>query len=531
MMNLKYIGLIVVIAVSVTDSYGQIPVSVPEFDLFGSLTRNRAPDTFSLPQNIENYSSLRLKAMGIALRGIVSDELTDMFRNPAFVSERENKSYYLDYEGRSASNNLRASLFSSLLSGKMGLSIGGDKDVRKSLFNDTNQTIRIQRISTVTSLRESNSSSKYYDIHIWWAKKLSHDRRIGFNYILGNSESNSDGTSESLFLSNWTDVFNQIIDSESLKSVRNSSTERKTGTNTFRSGMIFGSPNSRTFDIVAKLEFTEITSERSSVEIRDRYYSSIRPDYLHQSQYLDSVNSIINGDVDAIIYGIEMNMKNPINDDVTEIYFLSIDRVGFDVSDNIIQSSSNVNNTIRDSLFTDRQNIFSSEINASRKDASGYNLRLGWGREVKNDKATIGFGINAGSTTGSWENVLSGTSSGISDYSDNDTTYQLSFSLDSNVVISSEFSSMSIRFPVGGEFYVTKSFSIRFGIEFNAIYTKSESLVPSGTTLRKTERSSLGSRKSFGLGYRHSDKFRADLLAGDDLSRLSSWRVAIQYGL
>lgn len=529
MKNLRYIGSIVFIAISVTNSYGQIPVSVPEFELPGRL--RRSSDIFSLPQNIENYSSLRLKAMGIALRGIVSDDLTDMFRNPAFVSERGNKSYYLDYEDRSASNSLRVSLFSSLLSGKMGLSISGDEAVRNSLIDDTDQINDFPGASTLTSLRISNSSSKYYDVHIWWAKKLSNDRRLGINYIFGNSELSSAGNSKSTFISNRILPFDQRIISDSRIDVSNSTTERKTGTNTFRSGMIFGSPDSRTIDIVAKVEFTNINIERSSERIRDRYYSTMRPDYLRQSQYVDSVNSIIDSDIDALVYGIEMNMKNPINDDVIEIYFLSVDRVGFNVSDNIMQFSSNVNNTIRDSLFTDRQNIFSSETNANRNDASGYNLRLGWGREVTNDKATIGFGINAKSTTGSWDNVWVRTSSGISDFSDNDTTYQLSFSLDSNVVISSEFSSMSLRFPVGGEFYVTNFFSIRFGIEFNAIYTKSESSIPSGTTLRKSERSSLGNRKSFGLGYRHSDKFRADLLAGDDLSRLSSWRVAIQYGL
>lgn len=509
--------------------FSQIQISIPEFYSFRSFRTSSI--NFNLPSNVEYYNSLRIASLGDGLNGIVSDGLTDYFRNPAYVNFVEQRVYYLDFDKKGSSNDLRITTFSSLLGGRFGLSFSGDVSEATSRNNRTDPELLLFDDTKYSISRINRSSFINYNLHFWWANSLSENIKYGFNYIRKTSDSDDSRTNTNSRQLKRTDAFLESTTIDNRTDINISESEIDINVNTFRGGFIFGTFPDMVVDLVLKAEFTELRNKVLSDRKSIRDYSNIQPNYIRITQSADTTSSVFSGRGNSAVYGLSFNIKNKINDSVVQSYLLSLEMISFDVSEKKTQNVSNFISQIRDSLFSNSTNLFLSQLNSDRTSATAYILRMGVGREIKLEKAIIGIGINATIASGNWDNNFSGVSTKFSEVSNNDTTYQLNQSADSATVISTDINTTLITFPIGGEFNVTESFRLRMGVEFNSLYKKNELSSSSGEILSLSKRNSYANSKSFGIGYIYSDKFRADLMVINDLARISSWRISIQYGL
>lgn len=469
--------------------------------------------------------------MGSGLNGIVSDGISDYFRNPAYLNMLELRTYYFDFDKKGSSNDLRISLFSPLLNGKMGLSISGDATEIKSRNSRSDSELGLFEEYTIISSSNGKTSNGRYNIHLWWANKLSENLKYGFNYIRKSSEISSNRVSNSSRLTTRTDLFNLSTTRSSSVSSQTIDVENDAIVNTFRAGLIFGSLSGMVIDMVLKAEFSDISFEAISDRERISNYSSTRPSYSYTTQSTGINSGVMNSKGSNSAYGMRINLKKQINESLIKSYFLSVDWINFDFSEYEMEKDSTSAYQNRDSIFSNKYKVILSELNANWDATTSYVIGLGAGREVKLDNALIGIGIRGKISVANWDDISTGSSTGLSEASNNDTTISQSSFVDLASVYKREISTMSISFPIGVELSVSKRVSLRLGVEYRANFSKNEIASSSGSILSKFEARSLRNSKSFGIGYRHSEKFGADLMAVRDLAQISLWRFSIQYGL
>ena len=484
-----------------------------------------------LPSNSESYNSLRLSSMGSGLNGIVSDGISDYFRNPAYLNMVEQRAYYLDFDNKGSSNDLRISFFSPLLNGQLGLSFSGNTSENITTNNRTDPELDLfqETVTTISSNRKTSNSS--YNIHLWWANNLSENFQYGFNYIKKRSDFNSSRVNTSSRTTTRTNIFNESTTVSSRVDSRLTDNDREVNVNTIRVGLIFGSLPGIVVDMVLKAEFNDINSDAVSNRITNNSYSYIRPNYSSTTEITNITLGVIDSKGNNSVYGMKINVKKEINESVIQSYFLSFDRVNFDFSENENETDSLTTYQKRDSIFSNTNNFFLSELNSNYNITTAYVLGLGFGREIRLEKALVGIGAIAKIFKANWDDELSGSSTGLIDISNNDTTYQQSSSAELSSVNKSDLSAVLISFPLGGEVNVSNKVSLRLGVEFNVIFSKNKITSSSGSLLSNSENRSLRNIKSFGIGYKHSEKFSADLMAIGDLARISAWRISIKYGL
>ncbi|TFB12005.1 hypothetical protein E3V55_02400 [Candidatus Marinimicrobia bacterium MT.SAG.3] len=307
--------------------------------------------------------------------------------------------------------------------------------------------------------------------------------------------------------------------------------DREVNVNTIRVGLIFGSLPGVVVDMVLKAEFNDINSDALANRMTNNSYSYIRPNYSSTSEFTDVTLNVIDSKGNNSVYGLKINVKKEINENVIQSYFLSYDRINFDFSVNEMKSDSMTSYQKRDSIFSNTNNSFLSEQNSNYDITAAYVLGIGFGREIRLEKALVGIGAIAKISKANWDDELSGSSTRLTDISNNDTTYQQSSSAELASVNKSDVSAVLISFPLGGEVNVSKKVSLRLGVEFNVIFSKNKITSSSGSLLSNSENRSLRDIKSFGIGYKHSEKFSIDLMAIGNLAQISTWRVSIRYGL
>ncbi len=526
----KYLCISVFLLICTSTLVAQVDIRIRQKSALNS--PNVSGSTIiNLPSNAEHYNSLRLSSLGDGLNGIVSDDITDYFRNPAFVYMVEKRTYFLDFDMKGSSNDLRISMFSSFLSGRVGISFSGDavensvtgnsSDPELDLFDDTEYSIS----------KFSKSSFSTYNLHLWWANKLSEKLKYGLNYIRKSSLSVNNRTNMTSRLINRTDTFSQLTTVNNRVDFLINDNEKDVNINTFRGGFIFGSSPDMVVDMVLKAEFTDIDTDALSDRKSLRTYSYDRPDYFSLTEYADTISNVFNSNGNSYVYGLDLNIKKKLNESVVQSYLLSFDRLKFDVSEKMMEKEIRMTSQIRDSIFSISKKLFISDQLSDRKDATAYVFKVGLGSEIKLDKALVGIGISAIKSNGSWKTNSSGVSTGLIEESTNDTSYQQSSSADLTSITTTKITSTLISFPIGGEFNVSEKVSLRMGVEFKAVFNKNKLSSSSGSVLSNFENHSYGNIKRFGIGYKHSDKFLADLMANSDLARISSWRISIQYGL
>jgi len=514
--------------------YIQLCISVIIMMLTADLSaqrRSSSTSTIYLAANSENYNSLRLSSMGVGLNGIISDEISDYFRNPAYLNMVEQRTYYLDFDNKGSSNDLRISLFSPLFNGQVGLSFSGNSSEINSSVNRTEPEFDLFEEYTITTTSNSKTSNSNYNLHLWWADNLSENLKYGLNYIRKSSDINSNRFTTKSRLTTRIDLFNQSTTVSSRINSKLIDKDNDVDVNTFRAGLIFGSLPGMVIDMVLKAEFNDTNSDAVSGRKINNTYSSIRPNYSSTTQSTDTSSSIISSKSNNSVYGLKINAKKRINDSVIQSYFLSFDRVKFDFSENEMVSDSTSVFQKRDSIFSNTTDLFLSEVNSDWDVTTANVFRIGFGREVRLDKALFGIGLNAKISNANWDEEITGSSSGLNVVSNNDTTIQQSSSIELGSVNKREISTAVISFPLGGELNVSNKFSLRLGMVFNAVYSKDKITSSSEGVLFNSERRSLRTGKSFGIGYTYSERFSADLMAISDLARISSWRISIQYGL
>ena len=522
----------VIIMLLTADLSAQSRRNVQDINLFKSSNSSKSsPRRIFLPSNIENYISIKLASLGAGLSGIVSDAVSDYFRNPAYINLVETRAYYLDIDRQGSSNDLRVSMFSSLLNGRFGLSFSGD--AAKTITTDNRPDPEIDVFGDImyTVSKSRDRSTHNYNLHLWWANKFHKNLKYGFNYIRKISDRDNVSSNINSRVINRIDVFSETTTLESRLNIRNSDYKNEILVNTFRGGFILGSSPDMVIDLILKVEFSDFKTNALLDRINNWDYLYTRPSYIRQWERSDTTTNVLVSDGNSNVYGLKMNLKNKLDDSIVQNFLFSYDKISFDVSENTIQKYSTVDYQRRDSIFSNSQTFSSSELNSVRINATGYVLGFGMGREITIENAIVGIGINAEITHGSWDENITILSMGITEESNNDTTFQLNLSTDSTETISSDVSTKLIFFPIGSEFTVSKRVSLRMGVEFNALLTESKMSFPSGKILSQLENSSTWITKTFGIGYKHSDKFFVDLIASSDLSRISLWRISIQYGL
>lgn len=544
-MNLRHISLIVFITVSVTDSYGQIPINMPEVEWYNFSSISGA--SITLPTNFEKYTSMRLASMGVGLVGIVDDRLTDYYRNPAFVSGIEKFSAFMDFgRGRTGKNiinftsgNLNrrtvrvlpnsftfASFLPTVL-GKFGFSFNLNFSARDAVDSklSTDFSRSGPRTRKFTTGRESETSESKYQIS--GANRLSENIRWGIDYTRGRREIESFSR-----LDDNREIFSDFLDlndppiSLLILTALNDRKSQVTA-DIIRGGIILGSDKDWRLDIVGSAELTDVKFEAFLESHRDFESITYNLDATIYRERIDRDSSLAEYDGNAI--GLEVNLLKSMSPSVKNRYFAKIERVSLDLDESAAQIDIDYTSTIYESFFSRRTLILNSAAEGSRAGMTAIGGELGWGMEVSGEQSTIGFGIVGSYSKGSWENDLSFTSEFTQNFEDSDTTYQNVRKFEDAEKLESEFSNISLLIPVGGEFYVTQSFALRLGGRISYDFIEVESRSDTGELFDRNENGTLSSFYRFGVGYTHSYRFRADMLMDGDLSNMSLWRLAIQY--
>ncbi len=457
--------------------------------------------------------SIRIMGMGDHLAGIVKDQDTDIYRNPAYLSFLEGARMF-GQDNLIDHTELRiAEGFTNKGTGLLGLvlplSTQGNLALVGELKPSTNRYHQrsASRSDYPTWYSISSSCGKEFskttirNFKAVYSRQISDVIRLGADFVYLKNYNRRD--SENLTITTEYDSFSDEVTSRwTIEQSRNSddSPDAQRGS----LGLVLTSWPKTTIDFTLYYENLSYTNTTSLLRGWEEKGYNIETTESRHYDWRTSTTPVDNG-----AFGLDVNAKHdlPQNTGLALLLGLRYEKNEFSLSDRTADSA------FSDPYYSSQAN---SEI-ASQQDDRAFCLDLGAGVE-KDFSRSIKL---AAACKGYWERArldhrLQKQSSRTSFVDDSLTSISSSFE---EMQVKKTANSYEIAFPIGAEIVLHRMIKVRFG----GVYV-----------VRRNENESGYSTSSYdqyyqGIGLSYDERIFMDAYIEDEIDRLGNWMVKVEY--
>lgn len=487
----------------------------------------------------ERQYSMRIEALGRDLSGIVSDQITDLYRNPAFFGEMKSSLVFADVVrvALPASSGSLAGRFKStggFESGggtTTGLRVGYVKTfgvlVRGNYSNAPSQTSSSPSLSDVRfEDRQTKSRRDWGEAQLSYGFSLGNGLKAGISYTFGTSEvfSGVESATTRLFSRLSITTFDSTYDSYLNATDGMTQTRSHIG----RFGILSRAANGAGWDAVATVEV--LTADvNSSTLSRTNYYDLDR--WLQDGrQYIshgDGQSTTLNdASIDAINVRLDANLVRISSPTRTFVAQLGLGLSSYSSADKM--NSSESSSSFRQSISDTTQSAGTSTTNlAASPDGFGFQVRACAGWSFRADKFTIVPAILAHYQRLSYDYVSQGEFFSSTSISTSDTVIAPP-DIHSSGTASNEHEVFFYRIaaPLGIEYRLSSKFDLRAGAIVELVGNKNEKK-STASGYRNENRRLNFSNIQVGAGLKISERFRADVVTQTDITLPNNWNVTV----
>ncbi len=517
----------------------------------------------------ERYFSLRMEALGFDLSGIVEDQLTDLYRNPAYFDTLSSPKFFGDLvrvsqsvyypavriskvsiqpiqisniggdQGYPYSNVLSSTNSASPVGlrlgyfGKFGVLVRGNFAQNSSHNNDAS-SVPYDGGSTAGELRSrrdesGESQNSWGDAQLSYATSLSDDLSLGGSYTFSISDNPStfDGNGDA-FRSNL--YFYENDTSASVFQGR-SHTDNRTTSNIVRLGLLHRNTTD-SWDAVGTVEIFSATLGSVEQSANSYYASSLYtyniPSLFRFQRSWNENARGISAHVEASNFGLDVQYRHRQSEDAILTAQLGAGVATFSSDDRFYSFSQS--GMFRQSLYdTVATSGLHEAFAVSSPDGFGFRIQggAGWTFRVGDALlaiAGIGNYLHMKYDFDEWSRIADFLTQQA-----RDTVATLqSFSNDARFLHQVTNSFVRIAVPLGLEYEVVRNFNVRAGWMAEFIRSVSQDRSEQAG-YRFTDTHINLSTVSFGVGYRISKRLQADFVNYGDIAQPRNWNVSVTY--
>ncbi|MBS4027477.1 MAG: hypothetical protein KGZ58_02475 [Ignavibacteriales bacterium] len=521
----------------------------------------------------EQHSSLRMQALGNDFRGFIDDQITDLYRNPAYFSLAQQpilfgeilkeRTYSYLYRSKLSfdsefpdviptldkSRKITPSLLETEeiapsyqtysttgvrigYANKFGILVRGDfadnssKNIEKNkgyIYNET--------FSENHSLYETKSKNVWGTAQFSYGFTLRNNLFVGASYTFGRNERPYTSVQQRMESRSSRDVYSLgTLDSTYSIDDYFSNSKRMTTAHTIRSGLLW-KQNSISWDAVATFEFTKATgfSDYSNSD----YYNNT---YISSSTFTSFTKNedvqLRNSKYDIGLSNVRLDLRYS---DATNLSSLFTTQIGGSVS--FFSSTDSYNSDSKDYYFyqsstdTSSRDKIETETFTAPPDGFAYRLNAGasWNFTVNNFLLVIASTANFSQKQYDYVVNYAYIDSELRTYSSPDTSYlSKDFQLTKKIKTEHTVSTFRFAIPLALETELFNGFHLRTG--WVVSLSQNTRKIESNEKFSEFSNTWLSySTVSFGIGYKLFDNFRADFLSKGNLTEIRDWNISAIY--
>lgn len=484
-------GIVILLTVSAQAQITKYTTTSEQFFLSGIV----------LGSEREKYYSSRLQGLGTELNGIVSDQISDVFRNPATIAQVQNPVLFSELvrisSNRSSDffddNTLR---FSSPIGFRVGYINGFSIFLRGTYAQSTSDNhSNINDINFVSiQSYQSEEDQSLADAIIAYGISIGQHTDFGLSYAYGlNNYPSTEYRNE---------VFGRRVESAVTRDTLYDRLQiqqtivDKNVSHIFSGGIVYQNDHVA-YDIVARLEFLSATISRDVFDDNVRFSESesLMTSTIIQKLYTSTQLSKYGANIRSKVVSlqgrrsIELNSKARFTTDLT----LSLN---WSSSDDILRAEQQRYSKVDTAVSTFFYNV--NDLLSITGNGLRVKGRIGW--EFRKESFLFGFGPLL-----SFERIF---------------FY--------NASSTNKRSRLRMAIPLGFEHELLKNFHIRGG--WVAQYTRIISEIVSSTSTTKNTNDRFDYLTvTFGMGAQVSENLRADFVNFGNISEPRSWNISATY--
>jgi hypothetical protein len=493
--------------------------------------------------------SLRMKAMGKSLAGIVEDQQTDIYLNPARMALIEKSQVYGMFEPRGTYyeypidlplpvpykiSQLRlnaAYLWKLNQRNSLGVAVDVNHGSRSSESEESERGGRLDPYHNyyTTEYREkkseNESTSQDITARLMYARELSNEWNLGIGYIIEMPDQTSESQSESHEETEYYNYHAETFYGEFRDEEQENRYENQENIHYVDLGVLRNT-DMCDWDFKLTVKKSDRESAFNYLSSRNRYRVNEETDTYYKAE-----DEALTEDGWGIRLAARMRRQASKNRSWIFMGTLGMDNADID-GETVNHGKSNrifENDTLHLYGEFDEEEKSASEISG---DYTEYNAKIGIGQEIRLKKhTTIGFGLIV--VMNQHERNLDK----LGDY------YYKKTTEDSTEEVSEGFTGYEeekrtdyfISFPIGADVYLGKGFYVRGGItpQYTLQTTEiEERLTPyheHSEISSDRDESEMQTDTTLGIGYDYDDKFIVDVLMSSDLDQYKNWECSIKY--
>jgi len=501
--------------------------------------------------------SLRIKALGSELAGIITDKETDILQNPARLVELDSIQLFSTFKpGASRIGRYRydhayvgdtlalVGLFPRTISPKIGIGFIVRGAHRKTSYEryypeDLSYWYELQKYRGWSNYNEFSSN---YCPTIFNSIRLSQKASIGFSYSYSTSSYSRFWNRH--YQHQYLDLF--TLDTiEVRKSSYKENTKDDTKAHIFRIGSMFGFGTKTNIEVIGEIVASRRDSPYSMSHIdsysreREYYYAYSDSSYKYRydnynrySQNSEQSTPLLN----SKMYSFDLRLSQRVSQNTKLHLITSIDigrgKLSGDSESDILSIREEHSSFTYYSPETTYTHVYHDTLHLRVQDSSVISGRKHFlltsitiGAEIKlSENAMLGFALK-----GIWSKDEVDRSEVVTQSLRIDTTAAgVATTADTTYAVTGKVKKISrhLFIPFGLEYKLNSSTYLRFGICPQMNLEKYETEGELDYPITVTEGLPIG--YSFGLGYRLSNKLSFDLFNNGDLTKLSSWELEVR---
>lgn len=484
----------------------------------------------------ERHFSMRMEALGRDFSGFVKDQITDLYRNPVFFSKMKNPIFFGEVVRRvpaSGWSSLPVRNLSSGTTSTTGIRLGYGKTF--GLLLRGNYLNRPSNFSsnmpggfyTFDNTVDTKNREIWTEAQIAMGFPLSEKLSCGVSYTFGMSEildsyeRTSNRCGNHLSFSNYDSTY------DARQSLRENYQKGKS--HITRVGLLWNKAKGISWDFVATVELfsANISIEDNYQHIRDYTYRSINSSIFSSTSENFSLNKgLVSVDIEATNLHFDLHFLNSSNEMKTFAVQFGARVSSFSSDDR--DDSFRYSESFHESSSDTSKNILSLSSNSvALPDGFGFQINGGTGWTFQLDDFLLAAAVLGNFRYLNYEydvhRQISDTSTTITP----DTTITLKAYQDARSIHHDHKVTLyRIALPLGVEYQLIKNLCLRAGwvVQFLGSINKETSTEKSSRVISNRLDYSTA---TFGIGYRISDKFIADLLNLGEIGRPRDWNLSL----
>ncbi len=440
--------------------------------------------------------SFRLKALGEDFVGIIVDEYTDIFRNPAYLSLVENYKILGEYRKDGSNRLVAGGVLPKFGFGKIAILGKGWQQDSKNIYSSRNVYPYGNYIQSYESNSENISNIPLTNSGLIYSANLGQNMNLGANFIYFEDKWKSDNQGTSTY--STTDTTSGLLRQKTISEYENHSLK----TNKYIqivAGVEFLFPPALNLDLILSFQHLDLENITSSNSFsQGEYYDSLGN--LSQSYKYLNISEYAAPDQEGNRFGMGLRISKEL---------LPLDRINFllrfSYTDWDKKTKSVLDLFRNDTLKSSTNQIFNGNI-------KNIDIHLKFGLESKNiGKVKLYAGI---ANFLSWEKQT---------YPD---------SLPDKPTSKFRTSFYKISLPLAIEYHPFKNITLRYGTLPNYVYTRTERIDPNtNSNLGISSNKTIALNNSIGSGFQVTKNLNIEgyILQFGNLLTVDNWMVGASY--